>query len=84
MRDIPALTLPVGANPVLGLDQPGVTHNFDMQTNYENGWPTVRGPAQYPPSTPAAGEWHHSDFHQVGYTFTYKLFDKMVALGNLK
>ena len=79
---IPALTLPVGANPVPRLV--GLNRNFDMQTTYESGWPSDRGPAQWPQGTTAAGEWHHGDFRQVGYTFTHKLFDDFVNFGNLK
>jgi len=76
---IPALTLPVGANPLTSLDQPGNPHNFNMQSVYENGWPQDRL---------ASGErnnnWYHSDFQQVAYTFTYKLFNQFVTIGNLK
>jgi hypothetical protein len=78
---IPALTLPIGANPVT---DPGiVTQNTDMQA-LENGWPLGRGPAVYPAGTRAAGEWHHSDLREVAYTFTYQLFNQMVNTGNLK
>lgn len=81
---IPALTLPLGANYDTNLDlEFGGTRNFDMQA-LENGWPTGRGPARWPVGTAAFGEWHHSDFHQVAYTFTYKLFNQMVTSGNLK
>jgi hypothetical protein len=73
---IPALTLPAGANPVSIL---GVTHNFDMKTELENGWP--QGRLQ---NLTEGNNWWHSDFHQVAYTYTYLLFNKMVTLGNLK
>jgi hypothetical protein len=79
---IPCLTLPVGANPIP--DSGIVDGNFDMQTVYENGWPLGRHPAKYPVGTTAAGEWHHSDVRAVAYTFTYKLFNQMVTVGNLK
>jgi hypothetical protein len=76
---IPALTLPVGANPIT---HPGiVAGNFDMQT-LETGWAAGR-PVQKVGS-PALGEWHHSDFVQMAYTFTYKLFNQFVTIGNLK
>jgi len=81
---IPALTLPLGANYDANLDlEFGGTRNFDMQASFENGWPAGRGTPQWGNLT-AAGEWHHSDFHQVAYTFTYHLFDKMITVGNLK
>jgi hypothetical protein len=79
---VPSLTEPVGANPVPALDAD--SRNFDMQLLYENGWPYDRGTAQYPPNTPAVGEWHHSDFRVVAYTYTYKLFNEFVEIGNLK
>lgn len=80
---IPALTLPVGANPVPRFSPSGQsTKNFDMQALYENGWPIDR-PTRTTGAV-AAGEWHHSDFQQVAYTFTYPLFDEIVTLGNLK
>ena len=80
---IPAMSLVAGANPVTILNQPGQPHNFDMMT-FENGWPAGRGPAVYPPGTTAPGEWHHSDFVNVAYPFTYKLFNQFATLGNLK
>jgi hypothetical protein len=73
---IPALSLPVGANPVP--DSGIVDGNFDMMT-LENGWPAGRA---VNPSE--ANRWHHSDFQQVAYTFTYKLFNQFVTIGNLK
>ena len=81
---IPCLTLPVGANVVPRLEPPASPFqmNFDMQANYENGWPLGR-PARTAGAV-AAGEWHHSDNRAVAYTFTYKLFNQMVTVGNLK
>ena len=82
---IPALTLPVGANPVSRLaPEFGPDRNKDMQNVFENGWPSDRGTPQWPVGTTAFGEWHHSDVQQVAYTFTYKLFDEIVNDGNLK
>lgn len=82
---IPAVTLPIGANYVTNLDvRFGGTVNFDMQQLYENGWPVSRGTPQWPIGTTAFGEWHHSDIRVVAYTFTYKLFNEMATVGNLK
>jgi hypothetical protein len=81
---IPCLTLPAGANLVPRLqppESPGQM-NFDMQASYENGWPLGRPPRTAGVS--AAGEWHHSDVRAIAYTFTYKLFNQMVTVGNLK
>jgi hypothetical protein len=81
---IPALSLPVGANPVPKLSPPLSPNerNFDMQLRYENGWPSGRPQLQV--GVPAAGEWHHSDFRQVAYPFAYRLFDDFVSFGNLQ
>lgn len=73
---VPALTLPVGANAVALL---GATRNFDMEAEFQNGWPLTR-----PSFGPEARKWYHSDFREVAYTFTWKLFDKLVSEGSLK
>jgi hypothetical protein len=75
---IPALTLPVGANPVPAFNAIG--RNFNLTSvDFQNGWPEARL---------TGGErnnkWHHSDFDYVAYPFTYKLFNKMVSTGNLQ
>jgi hypothetical protein len=81
---IPCLTLPLGANADTNLNvEFGGTRNFDMQASYENSWPRGRGAGQYPAGT-TFGEWHHSDVRAVAYTFTYKLFNQMATVGNLK
>jgi hypothetical protein len=73
---VPALTLPLGANPIT---TPGIiAQSIDMMT-LENNWPQGRlSNAQ------ERNNWHHSDFHEVAYTFTHELFDTFVDLGNLK
>jgi hypothetical protein len=73
---IPAMTLPIGANDVPALDDED--RNFNMQQLYENGWPADRM------STSETNNWHHSDFRQVAYTFTYQLYTNFVYFGNLK
>jgi hypothetical protein len=73
---IPAMTLPIGANDVPALDDDG--RNFNMQQLYENGWPADRM------STSETNNWHHSDFKEVAYTFTYQLYTNFVYYGNLK
>jgi Alpha/beta hydrolase of unknown function (DUF900) len=81
---IPCLTLPVGANPVPRLaPQNGDDENYDEQADFENSWPADRYTATLYGAA-AAGEWHHSDIRAVAYTFTYKLFNQMVTLGNLR
>jgi hypothetical protein len=81
---IPALSFPVGANLVPSFSPPisPTLRNFDMQASYENGWPLGRPPQKVGITAP--GEWWHSDFHQVAYTFTYQLFNQLATVGNLK
>jgi hypothetical protein len=73
---IPAVSLPIGANPI---PDPGiVAGNFNMM-GLENGWPQVRlSSGEY------NNNWYHSDYEVVAYTYTYLLFNQMVTLGNLK
>jgi hypothetical protein len=74
---IPALTLPVGANPIPVLQTIG--HNFNMNSSdFQNSWPDERY------ALPDGSKWHHSDFKAVAYVFTYKLYYKYVDLGDLK
>ena len=77
---IPALTLPVGANSVIVLDERGAgKRNFNMQADFENGWPEKRFTSEEQNSN-----WYHSDFDYVAYAFTHELFDEIVNAGNLK
>ena len=72
---IPAVTLPIGANPVA---DPGIVAlNFDMKAN-ENGWPLGRLEQS------EGANWHHSDIRVVAYPFTYKVFNEIVNDGGLK
>jgi len=68
------MSLVAGANPI-----PKFTandHNIDMMT-LKNGWSPGRTKNE-------PGMWHHSDFVQMAYTFTYQLFDQFVTTGGLK
>src|SRR5208282_2878493 len=77
---IPALTLPAGANSVTNLDvRAGDQRNFNMQTSFENGWPSSRLT-----SGEHNNNWHHSDFDYIAYPFTHSLFDEIVNDANLK
>ena len=73
---IPCLTLPVGANPVPRLQALG--RNFNMNSEFQNGWPQERL------NTSEGNNWHHSDVHEVAYTYTYQLFSQIVTSGNLQ
>jgi hypothetical protein len=75
---IPAMSMVAGANPIPRFSPPksATQHNFDMMT-LENGW----SPGRIDNET---GKWHHSDFVQMAYTFTYPLFNQFVNTGNLR
>ena len=76
---IPALSLPVGANPVAYLDlRSGRKSNFNMQTEFENGWPQERMESS------EKNKWHHSDVSYVAYPYTFKLFNQIANAANLK
>jgi len=75
---IPAMSLVAGANPIPKFSPPvsPSQKNIDMMT-LKNGWSVGR-------LSPENNNWHHSDFVQMAYTFTYHLFDQFVTTGNLK
>jgi hypothetical protein len=71
---IPARTLAAGANKVIKLDADlGIQANFDL-TDLENSWPNARPNSQ----------WLHSDLKDVGFTFTWKVFDRFSTLSELR
>ena len=73
---IPAMSLVAGANPVPSFDN---DHNLNMNTpQFQNGWPQGRLNSR------EGNNWHHSDFVNVAYPFTFQLFNQFVTLGNLK
>jgi hypothetical protein len=77
---IPAMSLVAGANPVPRFSPPTspTQHNFNMNTpQFQNTWSPGRTGNE-------ANMWHHSDFADMAYTFTYQLFDQFVSTGNLK
>jgi hypothetical protein len=77
---IPAMSWSVGSHEVPRLrPQLGDNQNFNMNALYQNSWPASRSVAG-----PEAFRWYHSDFKDVAYTYTYKLFNKFVTLGDLK
>jgi hypothetical protein len=66
----PATTLPIGSTfqPSFGQE-----NNFDMQTEFKEGWPAER----------QNEDWRHTDLKQVAYPFIFHLFDTFVQLGKL-
>lgn len=78
---IPALSLPVGANPVQnfapsGLENPG-DRNFNIPLLYvdSNHWP--RGTSSAQGDLPI---WFHSDMHDQPYFYMYGFYDKLVSI----
>lgn len=72
--EIPALSFAAGgtaSTPFLEIGK-AINMNNDMAA----GWPEERGGE-------ADKEWRHSDFKDIAYRYTYKLFDDLVTKGNL-
>ena len=75
---IPALSLPVGANPVSAFVGPGGDRNFNMNTPaFQNGWPEDRLNGDW------QNRWLHGDYKAVAYFYVFCLFDKIRDLGGL-
>jgi hypothetical protein len=79
---IPARTLPAGGNRIISrafILPDGEDRNFDLtSTDFQNGWPQDRLS-----NNSKRNRWLHSDINNVGYPFTWKLFDKFKNLGAL-
>jgi hypothetical protein len=67
----PARTLPTGVRPLKFL---GANRNFDMQTQFKNGWPTERD----------LPDWQHTDIKTIAFSYIFPAFDVIVTLGDLK
>jgi alpha-tubulin suppressor-like RCC1 family protein len=66
----PATTLPIGSTFQESLGQ---EKNFDMQTQFKEGWPAER----------QNEDWRHSDLKNIAYPFIFHVFDSFVELGKL-
>jgi hypothetical protein len=66
---VPATSNAVGANETLIF---GADNNFNMPTEFQNGWPSSRN-----------GDWLHGDLKTVAYPYNRSLYLKMVTLGGL-
>jgi hypothetical protein len=70
----PAMSLPAGANFVPAI-QLGGGKNSDINSSaFRTGWPSSGG----------NGDWQHSDFKNVAFTYVNPLFDTFVGEGGLK
>lgn len=75
--ELPALSFAAGGTKVAAFP---ITRAFDMNTQMtETGiWPATRLEQL------GSIQWLHSDFKNIAYRYTYKLFDDMTARGALK
>jgi hypothetical protein len=71
---IPALSLPVGANPCQNNALSGKQFNMPAQFADKARWPR-----SVPNNVP---EWRHSDISKVAYPFIYQLFDQIISISN--
>jgi hypothetical protein len=67
----PALTFATGSNSV-GVF--GAQNNIDMMDEKSDWWSAAPGDDQ---------RWLHGDIKDVSYTFTRKVYEKFVEIGNL-
>jgi hypothetical protein len=76
---IPSLSLAAGKTAIGSLIGPGNNRNFNMQTDFRNGWPAQR----MSPNEILSDRWLHNDLREVAYYFVYPLFRQMVQTGEL-
>ena len=76
--EIPALSFAAGGTEsgIFLLKNKAIDMNNDMVDD-EQAWPKERG------GKVEVEKWHHSDFKDVAYRYTYKLFDNLVTEGKL-
>ncbi len=72
--EIPALSFAAGGTKITSFL---ASQAIDMKVRMEDGWPEER-------LGEFGTDWFHSDFKDVAYRYTYKLFDDLVNKGNLK
>jgi hypothetical protein len=72
---IPALSLPVGANPCQNNALLGKQFNMPEQFVAPAHWPRPVGIGELP-------KWWHSDMDQVAYPYLYMFYNKLVSISN--
>lgn len=72
--EIPALSFAAGGTRSTAFAD---EQAFDMNDEMADGWPEERG------GEIEVKKWRHSDFKDVSYRYTYKLFDNLVEKGAL-
>jgi len=65
---IPAVSFAVAANPVDKLTE---ARNFNMMDMKNGGWPR------------ASGDWVHSDFRDVAFSYVISMYQEMIDQGGL-
>jgi len=75
---IPALSLPVGANPCQNRLLSEKQFNMPVSFTDSSYWPSDRG-IKLDSGTP---NWHHNDISQVAYPYLYRLFNQLVSISN--
>ena len=78
-KGIPALSQSIGGRSI-AIPDPLNLRNIDMNSSSfrPSPWPNSLG------DNTVANRWLHSDFKNVAYFYTYKLFDDFVERGELK
>jgi hypothetical protein len=72
---IPAMSYSMAVNPM-----PGMADNIDMQSLKTDA---SKWPSEKHESNESSGRWLHSDVREVAFCYLYKMYEKMINLGNL-
>jgi len=72
--EIPALSFSAGGTKIAHFRK---AQAYDMNNEMADGWPASRGGVN-------GKAWWHSDYKNVSYRYTYKLFDSIVDEGALR
>lgn len=69
--EIPALSFAAGGTRIPSFL---ASQSINMNNEMSDGWPIERGGLA----------WKHSDYKDISFRYTYKLFESMVTIGALK
>jgi len=72
---IPALSFAVATNPVDVFDNFSGNRNYNVNTQFQNGWPQERL------SGVSGNNWLHSDLKNIPYVYIHEYYDKFVEIG---
>ncbi len=75
-KGIPALSPPIGINAVNALNTSSGNKNINITQFKINGWISRMYPYY--------SRWLHSDFRNMGYFYTYGMYDDIITKGGLK